>query len=219
MARGLLPVPNSLLTFSSALSQGGPQHLTPVSRRGQGAGDTCGGLKWAAPSPHAPALPWVTGPRAGPSAIYCLFSIARQRNCLTDVGIVTHSVSPWGSPPLCPLTKGRLRREPGAGAAPRALCWSPWARGTACPCTPLRRRQGPERRDGRKEGFSAFCGLFLCYFCSPGQLLLPKVMILGPYSYLCFCPGAFVGDELGVRPARHSGRAGPAMCIAINNCL
>lgn len=66
MARGLLPVPNSLLTFSSALSQGGPQHLTPVSRRGQGAGDTCGGLKWAAPSPHAPALPWVTAPPSRP---------------------------------------------------------------------------------------------------------------------------------------------------------
>ena len=41
------------------------------------------------------------------SGIYCLFSITRQRNCHTDVGIVTHSVSPWGSPPLCPHTMGR----------------------------------------------------------------------------------------------------------------
>lgn len=45
--------------------------------------------------------------RVSLSGIYCLFSITRQRNCPTDVGIVTHSVSPRGSPPLCPRTMGQ----------------------------------------------------------------------------------------------------------------
>lgn len=103
---------------------------------------------------------------------------------------------------------GAAKVARGPGRADALFVAAPWPRvspALALPCAGGKAWRGA----GRKEGFSAFCGLFLCYFCSPGRLLLPKVMILGPYSYLCFCPGAFVGDALGVKPARHSTRASP----------
>lgn len=149
------------------------------------------------------------------SGIYCLFSITRQRNCHTDVGIVTHSVSPWGSPPLCPGTMGAAFREghggdakvaPGRGRAD-VLFVGLLLEGLACPCTPVSRRQGPER--SRQEG-RIFCLLWALSvlflfsrmaFVAQGNDPWPSFISLLLSGGLC--------RQHNARPARHSTRASP----------
>lgn len=212
MARWLLPVPNSLLTFGSPLSQGAAAFDPRFQARAAGWGHTrprsmgtsvpaCPGPAMGDCSPSRPIsdlLPLLHGPAKELSH--------RCWHC--SPFSVTVGFSAIVSP-----HKGAAFRAGHGGSRGRACASESSLLGLAAPGTAA----GKARRGaGRKEGFSAFCGLFLCYFCSPGQLLLPTVMILGPYSYLCFCPEAFVGDALGVKPARHSTRA---MYRAINNYL